>query len=58
MRLYGNMTSVEKQINKRDLEAYKNHEVSHYQALIPGLNNTLQVQQELPYRYDESVRKK
>ena len=34
------MTSVEKQLNKQDLEAYKNKETA-YNSLIPGLNNTL-----------------
>ena len=38
LRLYGNMTSVEKQMNKEDLEAYKNFRVQ-CNALIPGINN-------------------
>ena len=28
-RLYGNMTSVEKAMNKYDLEAYKNYDQHH-----------------------------
>jgi hypothetical protein len=38
LRLYGNMTSVEKQMNKQDLEAYKNYR-AQYNSLIPGINN-------------------
>ena len=40
LQLYGNMTSVEKQINKQDLEAYKNMEVT-YNSMLPGLNNAM-----------------
>ncbi len=32
------MTNVEKQMNKEDLEAYKNKK-TEYNALIPGINN-------------------
>ncbi len=38
LKLYGNMTNVEKQMNKEDLEAYKNKK-TEYNALIPGINN-------------------
>eukprot|EP00347_Sterkiella_histriomuscorum_P022817 403337038 len=38
LKIYGNMTNVEKQLNKDDLEAYKNYQ-SSYNAMIPGLNN-------------------
>jgi hypothetical protein len=40
LQLYGNMTSVEKQINKQDLEAYKNME-NTYNSMLPGLNNAM-----------------
>lgn len=38
LKLYGNMSNVEKQMNKDDLVAYKNFK-PQYNALIPGLNN-------------------
>lgn len=38
-RLYGNMTGVEKSLNKDDLVAWKNYDHNTY-ALIPGLNST------------------
>lgn len=38
-RLYGNMTGVEKSLNKDDLLAWKNYDHNAY-ALIPGLNST------------------
>ena len=38
-RLYGNMTGVEKRINKDDLLAWKNYDHNTY-ALIPGLNSS------------------
>ena len=39
MRMYGNMTGIEKQFNKNDLSAFKNYDNNTY-ALIPGLNST------------------
>jgi hypothetical protein len=39
MKMYGNMTGIEKQMNKNDLSAFKNYETKTY-ALIPGLNST------------------
>jgi hypothetical protein len=36
---YGNMTSVEKRINKDDLLAYKNYDNKQY-AMIPGYNSS------------------
>lgn len=38
MRMYGNMTGIEKQMNKNDLTAFKNYDTKTY-ALIPGLNS-------------------
>jgi len=35
---YGNMTDVEKKLNREDLIAYKNYDNNQY-ALIPGINN-------------------
>lgn len=39
MKMYGNMTGIEKQMNKNDLSAFKNYDNKTY-ALIPGLNST------------------
>lgn len=39
-RLYGNMTGVEKSLNKDDLVAWKNYDHNTY-ALIPGLNSSI-----------------
>ena len=36
-KMYGNMTSVEKALNRPDLEAYKNYDSKEY-SMIPGLN--------------------
>lgn len=38
MQGYGNMTDVEKKLNKEDLIAYKRYDNNQY-ALIPGVNN-------------------
>jgi hypothetical protein len=38
MKMYGNMTGMEKQMNKNDLSAFKNYDSNTY-ALIPGLNS-------------------
>lgn len=38
-RMYGNMTGVEKSLNKDDLVAWKNYDHTTY-ALIPGLNSS------------------
>lgn len=38
MNLYGNMTNVEKQMNKEDLTGYKHYDQNIY-SLIPGLHN-------------------
>ena len=37
-KMYGNMTSVEKGMNKQDLRAYKNYDNNQY-SLIPGMNS-------------------
>ena len=34
--MYGNMSSVEKALNKNEMEAYKNYDARQY-SLIPGL---------------------
>jgi len=39
MKMYGNMTSVEKQMNKDDLIAWKNYDNVQY-SLIPGISST------------------
>ena len=38
MQGYGNMTNIEKKMNREDLIAYKNYDNTQY-ALIPGVNN-------------------
>jgi hypothetical protein len=38
MKMYGNMTSIEKKMNKEDLDAWKKYDNNQY-ALIPGINN-------------------
>lgn len=35
---FGNMSHAEKQLNKQDLNAYKNYETVNH-AMIPGINN-------------------
>lgn len=37
-KMYGNMTNVEKALNRNELEAYKNYDSNQY-CLIPGLNS-------------------
>lgn len=37
MRAHGNMTGVEKQMNKDDLKAWKNYDNNQY-SLIPGVS--------------------
>ena len=39
MRMQGNMTSVEKQLNKVDLKAYQNNDKNVY-AFVPGINHS------------------
>jgi len=41
--MYGNMTHVEKALNRPDLEAYKNYDNNQY-ALIPGVNSIKAIQ--------------
>lgn len=36
--MHGNMTNVEKQLNKDDLLAWKNYDNTQY-SLIPGISN-------------------
>jgi len=38
-QMYGNMTGVEKQINKDEMLAYRNHDTQPY-MMIPGLNSS------------------
>ena len=37
--MYGNMTNVEKQINRDELEAYKQYDNKQY-SLVPGLSHS------------------
>ena len=39
MQLYGNMTSVEKAMNRHDLQAYKNYDHNQY-SIIPGISSS------------------
>ena len=41
MRAYGNMTSVEKEINKGELQAWKNFDSGQVAALVPGASNAV-----------------
>ena len=38
-QMYGNMTGMEKQINKDEMLAYRNHDTQPY-TMIPGLNSS------------------
>jgi len=40
--MYGNMSSVEKNINKVDLNAFKNYDTRQY-SLVPGLQHSKHV---------------
>ena len=42
MRMYGNMTSVEKQMNKEDLMAWKNYDNNQY-SMIVGVSSQKKV---------------
>lgn len=37
-RMYGNMSSIEKAMNKHDMHAYKNYDTNQY-SLVPGLQH-------------------
>jgi len=37
-KMYGNMTSVEKAMNRHDLQAYKNYDTREY-SLVPGVSH-------------------
>ena len=38
-KMYGNMSSIEKALNKNDLQAYKNYDNRQY-SLVPGLQHS------------------
>ena len=40
--MYGNMSSVEKAMNKEEMEAFKNYDQRQY-SLIPGLQHSKQI---------------
>lgn len=42
-QMYGNMSSVEKAMNKADLTAYKHYDNSSY-TLVPGLQHSKQIE--------------
>lgn len=44
LRGYGNMTELEKKMNRVDLAAYKNYDNKMY-SLVPGINSELQQDQ-------------
>jgi len=52
MKNAGNMTSVEKQMNKDDLSAWKNYDQNQY-SLIPGVQN----KKNIPERFKSSDRR-
>lgn len=37
-KMYGNMSSIEKALNKNDLNAYKNYDTGQY-SLVPGMQH-------------------
>jgi hypothetical protein len=37
-KMYGNMSSIEKAMNKHDMQAYKNYDANQY-SLVPGLQH-------------------
>lgn len=42
MKIYGNMSSVEKNLNREDLNAWKNYDNNQY-SLIPGVTASKKV---------------
>jgi hypothetical protein len=42
MKMYGNMTSVEKQMNKEDLAAWKKFDNNQY-SMIPGISSSKRI---------------
>ena len=42
MNMYGNMTSVEKAMNRAELQSYKNNDTKQY-SLVPGVNHNKQI---------------
>ena len=40
-KMYGNMSSVEKAMNRQDLQAYKNYDNRDY-TLVPGVSSNKQ----------------
>ena len=49
MRGYGNMTGVEKEMNKDDLHAYKKYDNNQY-AMIPGISHQKKFAPERPVK--------
>ena len=41
--MYGNMSSIEKALNKSDLQAYKNYDNKQY-SLVPGIQHAKHIQ--------------
>ncbi len=42
MKMHGNMTSVEKQLNKEDLHAWKVYDNNQY-SMIPGVSSSKKI---------------
>ena len=42
MQGYGNMTDVEKKMNREDLYAYKNYDTNQY-SMIPGISTVKKI---------------
>eukprot|EP00347_Sterkiella_histriomuscorum_P002848 403366567 len=51
MRMHGNMTGVEKQLNKDDLIAWKNYDNNQY-SLIPGVSNQKKILDRSQFGYN------
>lgn len=54
MRMHGNMTGVEKQLNKDDLLAWKNFDNNQY-SLIPGVSNQKKILDRSQFGYQNAV---
>ena len=52
LKAFGNMTRVEKEMNKDDLKAYKRHDNTQY-GLIPGINNEKRYPKESSAKKDQ-----
>ena len=49
LRAYGNMTNVEKEMNKDDLVAWKKYDNNQY-SMIPGVSNQKKMAEQRPLK--------